>query len=156
MPADGLSGVALAQRGGVTVAEHVGGMADRDLGLACTAQTRFQIASVSKQFAAVAALLLAESGRLDLAEPVARWLPGGPPQWQQVTLGHLLAHTAGERFQSQVQCNADPQTYIHEDVLVVRNREIYRLHLQTVPERYAADVKLLDAMVRSWRWRAMR
>ena len=40
-------------------------------------------------------MLLVESGRLDLGEPVGRWLPGGPPQWRQVTLHHLLSHTAG-------------------------------------------------------------
>jgi CubicO group peptidase (beta-lactamase class C family) len=62
----------------------------------CTPQTRFQTASVSKQSTAVAALRLAECGHLDLAEPVARWLPGCPPQWRRVTLHHLLTHTAGE------------------------------------------------------------
>jgi CubicO group peptidase (beta-lactamase class C family) len=50
---------------------------------------------VSKQFAAAAVMLLVESGQLDLDEPVGRWLPGGPPQWRQVTLHHLLSHTAG-------------------------------------------------------------
>jgi hypothetical protein len=35
----------------------------------------------------------------------------------------------------------------------MRNREIYRLNLQSVPERYAADAKVLNAMLRSWRWR---
>jgi CubicO group peptidase (beta-lactamase class C family) len=50
---------------------------------------------VSKQFAAAAALLLAESGRLALDDTVDRWLPGGPPQWSGVTLHHLLSHTAG-------------------------------------------------------------
>jgi hypothetical protein len=34
----------------------------------------------------VAALLLAEAGRLALDDPVDRWLPGGPPQWSRVTL----------------------------------------------------------------------
>jgi hypothetical protein len=38
---------------------------------------------------------------------------------------------------------------------VVRNREIYRLNLQTLPERYADDVKVLDALLRSWRWQAI-
>ena len=28
---------------------------------------------------------------------MARWLPGSPPQWQRVTLHHLLTHTAGVR-----------------------------------------------------------
>jgi hypothetical protein len=63
-----------------------------------------------------------------------------------------LAQAAGGRYVTRVQCAGSPQIYIHDDVIVVRNREIYRLNLQSVPERYAADVKVLDAMLRSWRW----
>src|ERR1700733_1151862 len=63
-----------------------------------------------------------------------------------------LAQAAGGRYLTRVQCAGSPQVYIHDDVIVVRNREIYRLNLQSVPERYAADVKVLDAMLRSWRW----
>ncbi len=50
---------------------------------------------MSKQFTAVAALLLVEDGHLDLHESVDRWLPDAPPQWERVTLHHLLSHTAG-------------------------------------------------------------
>jgi len=50
-----MSGVAVARRGGVIVAEQAGGLADQGLGLACTLGTRFQIASVSKHFTAAAA-----------------------------------------------------------------------------------------------------
>ena len=66
----------------------------------------------------------------------------------------VIAHAAGGRYLTRLRCAADPQVYIHDDVIVVRNREIYRLNLQSVPERYAADVKLLDAMLRSWRWQS--
>lgn len=52
---------------------------------------------MSKQFAATAVMLFAASGAVALGEPVARWLPGSPPQWRQVTLHHLLTHTAGVR-----------------------------------------------------------
>lgn len=96
-PVEGLRGAAIVTRAGRVRLEVASGLADAEAGAECTPRTRFQICSISKQFAAVTALLLAESGRLDLAEPVARWLPGGPPQWQQVTLHHLLAHTAGVR-----------------------------------------------------------
>jgi hypothetical protein len=65
---------------------------------------------------------------------------------------YVLARGVGGRYQTRVQCASDPQVYIHDDVIVVRNREIYRLNLQSVPERYAADVKVLNAMLRSWRW----
>lgn len=63
-----------------------------------------------------------------------------------------LAHAVGGRYVTRVQCAGDAQVYIHDDVIVVRNREIYRLNLQSVPERYAGDVKVLEAMLRSWRW----
>lgn len=94
---EGLRGAAIVTHAGRVKLEVASGLADAEAGVKCTPQTRFEICSVSKQFAAVAAMLLAESGQLDLAEPVARWLPGGPPQWQQVTLHHLLTHTAGVR-----------------------------------------------------------
>jgi CubicO group peptidase (beta-lactamase class C family) len=81
--------------GGSAGVDLAGGLADIGAGVPCTPGTRFQICSVSKQFTAAAVMLLAESGRLGLREPVGRWLPDGPPQWQQVTLHHLLSHTAG-------------------------------------------------------------
>jgi CubicO group peptidase (beta-lactamase class C family) len=94
-PVADLRGAAMVTKGGSVVADVAVGMADIEAGVRCRPGTRFQLCSVSKQFAAAAAMLLAESGRLDLREPVARWLPGGLPQWRQVTFHHLLSSTAG-------------------------------------------------------------
>lgn len=94
-PVVGLRGTAMVTKGGSVQADLAGGLADVEAGVPCTPGTRFQLCSVSKQFAAAAVMLLAESGLLDLRQPVARWLPEGPPQWRQVTLHHLLSHTAG-------------------------------------------------------------
>lgn len=94
-PVAGLRGTAMVTRGGSVEADLAGGLADVEAGVTCTSGTRFQLCSVSKQFTAAAVMLLVESGRLDLGEPVDRWLPEGPPQWRQVTLHHLLSHTAG-------------------------------------------------------------
>jgi CubicO group peptidase (beta-lactamase class C family) len=85
----------MVTKGGSAAAEVAGGLADIEAGVPCALATRFQLCSVSKQFTAAAVMLLAESGRLDLHEPVTRWLPESPPQWRQVTLHHLLSHTAG-------------------------------------------------------------
>lgn len=95
VPGEDVSGVVLVQRHGVTAAEVVQGRADRDAGIACARDTRFQICSVSKQFAAAATLLLADQGRLSLDDPVTRWFVGGAPGWQAITLHHLLTHTSG-------------------------------------------------------------
>jgi hypothetical protein len=43
---------------------------------------------------------------------------------------------------------------VHEEVIVLRNREIYRVDLQSSPERYAADLGRLNALLSSWRWEA--
>ncbi|MFI4869081.1 MAG: hypothetical protein ACHQDD_06980 [Steroidobacterales bacterium] len=68
---------------------------------------------------------------------------------------YSLVRVAGMRYVTRVQCAGDPRIFIHDDVIVMRNREIYRLHLQSVPERYDTDVPLLDAMLHSWRWEAL-
>jgi CubicO group peptidase (beta-lactamase class C family) len=85
----------MVTKGGSVEADLAAGPADIEAGVLCSSGTRFQLCSVSKQFTAAAVMLLVESGRLVLREPVARWLPGGLPQWRQVTLHHLLSHTAG-------------------------------------------------------------
>jgi CubicO group peptidase (beta-lactamase class C family) len=92
---EGLRGAAMVTKGGSAATDLATGLADVEAGVPCTSATRFQLCSISKQFAAAAVMLLAESGRLDLREPVDRWLPEGAPQWRQVTLHHLLSHTAG-------------------------------------------------------------
>ncbi|MET0493893.1 MAG: serine hydrolase domain-containing protein [Actinoplanes sp.] len=56
-----------------------------------TAATRYQLASVSKQFTAAAILVLAQAGRLQLDDPVGKWAGG----WDGITLHQLLSHTSG-------------------------------------------------------------
>jgi CubicO group peptidase (beta-lactamase class C family) len=75
----------------------VRGFADAASGAAVRPETRFQIGSISKSFAAILALQEAEAGRLDLHAPVREalpWLelrePFGP-----ITLHHLLTHSSG-------------------------------------------------------------
>ncbi|MEH0974605.1 serine hydrolase domain-containing protein [Micromonospora sp. CPCC 205546] len=89
------SGVLLLARGDEILTERVVGVTDRSTGVHCAPGTRFQIASISKQMAAAAVLLLAERGALSLSDPVVRWLPSPPPEWSGITLHHLLTHTSG-------------------------------------------------------------
>lgn len=63
-----------------------------------------------------------------------------------------LGGEPAERDRMRFQCPGDPQIYLHDGFIVLRNREIYRLELQTVPARYAQDEALLQALQRSWRW----
>jgi CubicO group peptidase (beta-lactamase class C family) len=57
--------------------------------------TRFRIGSVTKQFTALAVLILQEQGRLRVSDPVCTLLPDCPAAWRAITVEHLLTHTAG-------------------------------------------------------------
>jgi CubicO group peptidase (beta-lactamase class C family) len=60
-----------------------------------TAQTRFNIASVGKMFAAVAIGQLVQSGRVRFDEPIGSVLPDLPTDVAQVTIEQLLTHRSG-------------------------------------------------------------
>lgn len=62
--------------------------------VAATPDMRYKIGSNSKQFLAVAALKLAEEGKLSLDDKVARFFPQ-LTQARNITLRQLLSHTAG-------------------------------------------------------------
>lgn len=62
-----------------------------------TAETVFPIASISKQFTALAVLLLAQEGRLSLDDDVRRYVPEVPDFGTPITIRHLLHHTSGLR-----------------------------------------------------------
>jgi CubicO group peptidase (beta-lactamase class C family) len=61
---------------------------------ATSADARYQIASISKQFTAAAILLLEDEGKLSLDDTVAKWIPG-ISGGDHITIRQLLSHTAG-------------------------------------------------------------
>ena len=71
------------------------GVADLDSGTTITPDTAFDIASVSKQFTATAALLLAESGELSPDDPVADHVTGLPAWSRTVTIDQLIHQNSG-------------------------------------------------------------
>jgi D-alanyl-D-alanine carboxypeptidase len=71
------------------------GYADRKNQISVSANTRFPIGSVSKQFTAAAVMLLVEEGKLDLDAPIRKYLTDLPAAWQPLTLRQLLNHTSG-------------------------------------------------------------
>ncbi|MBL8267275.1 serine hydrolase domain-containing protein [Steroidobacter sp.] len=71
------------------------GMADLDLRVPVTADTVFNLASVSKQFTAFAVALLADEGKLDLQADLRTYLPWMPDFGTPVTVANLVHHTSG-------------------------------------------------------------
>ena len=71
------------------------GVADLDSGTTITTDTAFDIASVSKQFTATAALLLAGAGTLSQDDLLADHVPGLPAWGRTVTIDQLIHQTSG-------------------------------------------------------------
>jgi CubicO group peptidase (beta-lactamase class C family) len=88
------TGVIRVSRHGTLLVERAYGMASYEHNVANTSNTRFHIASITKGFTAAAVLLLAERGKLDLTDPITRFIPDYP-QGDKITIDHLLKHTSG-------------------------------------------------------------
>ncbi|NEY31236.1 serine hydrolase, partial [Streptomyces sp. PRKS01-65] len=92
--AHGVPGAQLAVHTGTQVISVHTGTADAATGSAFTADTAVPLGSVTKLYTAAAVLLLADDGDLDLDEPAAAILPE-LRALPEVTIRHLLSHTAG-------------------------------------------------------------
>ena len=71
------------------------GMANLELGVPIAPEMVFRLGSITKQFTAVAILMLAEQGKLALEDDITRFLPDYPTQGHTITVEHLLTHTSG-------------------------------------------------------------
>jgi CubicO group peptidase (beta-lactamase class C family) len=115
---DGLlaGAVALVARDGKVAYLKTVGMQDKEKGVEMKPDAIFRIASMSKPITSVAVMMLYEEGRFRLSDPVSKYLPefktmkvlvSGPaadggksqdqlvPAKREITIRHLLTHTAG-------------------------------------------------------------
>jgi CubicO group peptidase (beta-lactamase class C family) len=102
--------VGLVLRDGRVAYERAVGFADKESGRRMTPDAIFRIASQSKAITSVAILMLVEEGKIALDDPVSRFIPEfahttvasradsgrmSVPARRQITIKHLLTHTAG-------------------------------------------------------------
>lgn len=94
--ADLFSGVVLIRRSDATLFTGAYGWASRRWAVPVALATRFDTASITKLFTAVAALQLVDQGRLGLDLPIVEVVElSGTTISPAVTLRHLLTHTSG-------------------------------------------------------------
>jgi CubicO group peptidase (beta-lactamase class C family) len=89
------SGTLLVAQDGEVVFEKAYGFASRQLNVPNVLETKFHIASVTKMFIAMAALILSERGRISLHEKPVTYVPELAALDKDITLHHLLSHTSG-------------------------------------------------------------
>ena len=71
------------------------GLANRELEVANAPDTKFRLASITKQFTALCILILQEQGKLSVEDPVSKYLTNCPNAWSKIKIRHLLTHTSG-------------------------------------------------------------
>ncbi|HEY6187875.1 MAG TPA: serine hydrolase domain-containing protein [Pyrinomonadaceae bacterium] len=89
------SGAVLVARDGKVLFTKGYGMASLELKVPNTPQMKFRIGSLSKQFTAMAVMILQERGRLKVQDSVCKYVPECPEAWAHVTIHQLLTHTSG-------------------------------------------------------------
>ena len=89
-----LSGAVLVAHNGMLF-EKGYDLADKDANIPNTPQTRFRIGSITKQFTAMAILILQDRGKLHVQDPICLYVPDCPQDWQPITIENLLTHTSG-------------------------------------------------------------
>ena len=82
-------------QGGKVIFKKAYGLANLDYQIPNGLDTRFNLASVSKQFTAYGCLLLARDGKLDLDADIHQYLPELPDYGVKITTRQLLHHTSG-------------------------------------------------------------
>lgn len=90
----GFSGTILIARGGRVLLSKGYGMANYELNVPNTPQTKFHLASVSKPFTAAAIMILQERGQLSVGDTLNKYIPDYP-NGDKITIHQLLSHTAG-------------------------------------------------------------
>ncbi len=92
----GVPGLSLAVVDGDRVVKMRGyGLASVELEVPASAATVYRLASVTKAFTGAAVMVLVESGRMSLDDPVAKHLDGLPEHWREIPIRRLLTHTSG-------------------------------------------------------------
>jgi CubicO group peptidase (beta-lactamase class C family) len=92
---ENFSGAALVMKDGRPLLREAYGKANYELDVPNTVETKFRLGSITKQFTAMAVMILAEQGKLSVQDLIGKHLEDAPPAWANITIRHLLTHTSG-------------------------------------------------------------
>ena len=94
---DSFSGVALVAKDGKAIFEKAVGFANKETKLPNKIATKFNLGSINKSFTSVAIAQLAQKGKLEYSDTIAKYLPDYPNKAvaEKVTIHQLLTHSSG-------------------------------------------------------------
>lgn len=140
----------LIGEGSTLLFEEYLGLADYERKIPITQNTVFRTASLSKQFTAMATMLLYEKGKLSFDDALNKYFNDYPSYGKQVTIRHMLAHTGGipdhEKPLYQILKEGDEPT-IHNVLEVLKMQKKPRFQPGTHYEHSDAGYVLLALII---------
>ncbi|MBS1793023.1 MAG: beta-lactamase family protein [Acidobacteria bacterium] len=99
------------------------GLANLELQVPATKDTVYEIGSISKQFASEALMLLVEDGKVNLDDPINKYLPANASDsWAKIAVRDLLNHTSGLKDWTEIKDFSYRREYSAEEfVSLVRD-----------------------------------
>lgn len=126
MKRDRMTGLSVAVIQGDAVWARGFGLAEVENQVPATEKSSYRMASVSKPMTAVAALKLAEMGKLDLDAPVQTYVPYFPRKNKTVTVRQLLSHLGGiSHYRDyRVEGNIREPKTVRESIAIFENFDL--------------------------------
>ncbi len=84
----------LIAKDGKVIYRKAYGLANMELNVAMKPENILELGSITKQFTAVAILMLMQQNKLSLQDPLSKYIPDYP-KGSEITIHHLLSHTSG-------------------------------------------------------------
>jgi len=123
------------------------GMANVEERIPCGTNTNFRLASVSKQFTAMAIMILIERKKLSLDESMTELFPEFPPYGNKITVRHLLSHTAGLIDYEDIIPKGTEIPVLDRDVLRLLMRQTQTAFVPGSKFRYSNSAYALLALI---------
>ena len=113
------NGVILVSQNGKIIYEKANGFADYKNKKALTNNSAFNLASVSKQFTAMAIMILQQQGKLNYNDAITKYLP--ELSYKNITIKNLVYHTSGlADYLELVEENLDTKkTLTNKDIIAL-------------------------------------
>ncbi|CAQ82209.1 MULTISPECIES: serine hydrolase domain-containing protein [Photorhabdus] len=132
----GALAVAVTHGNKIIYQRHIG-KADIEHSVAVKPNTKFYLASVSKQFAAFCIALLEKEGKLCVKDKVGQYLDYFPAHFSDITIEHLVHHTSGLRDEFLLYSLAGKNSdFDHRHIELVRKLTQRQYSLNFTPGEY--------------------
>lgn len=129
---DLFNGNVLVAENGDIIYQNCFGVRSYKTGEPLTAESQFRLASVTKQFTAMAIMILHERGQLNYDDSMTKYIPELP--YDSVTIRHLLTHTSGMAdYEMLFDQYWDPVKKGQPDRQIANNNDVIRLFAEYQP-----------------------